>query len=224
MGEKVPSSLTPSEALVRKAKKPKYRSVATHIEGLFLRAVTGEVPILTRKNLGTLAVTGRRLAKIDADMEKLKTKRAPIEQRAIAFAKEHPGVSGIESKTHNFRLSIFPKYEVKDYDPKVLEEALGAAYSTVVGEGLTTTVSVPFGLKTSKGMLDSEKIESGITAGLVGLGLRKEQVRQLVNTKPFLEIQEVQIGELIINDQVTIPDEVAVVTEEWNATTAPLRK
>jgi hypothetical protein len=219
----VPSSLSPSEALVKKAKKPRYESIATHLEGRFLRAIKGERPTLTRSNLGKIAATGRKLATIDTKIAELQAERLPLEQEAIDFVKEHEGVSGLESVTHNFRLSIFARYDVDNYDIEKLRGILGAAYSTVIGEGLTTTVSVPFGLETSAGLLDAEKIQGAFTSGLVGIGLTEKQISQFVNTQPFLEVKEKQLGQLIINDQVDLPSDVATVTEEWSATTAPLK-
>jgi len=221
MSKKIESSLSPSEVLVIKAKKPRYSSRATHVEGLALRAEVGKVPKLTLKNLGRLASTGRKLARIDTKMKKLEADRAPLEERAIEMAKAHDGLSGIESKTYKYRLSIFAKYGVTDYDIGLLKEDLGAAYPTVIGEGLTTAVSVPFGLATSFGPISSGMIEQAITDGLVGLGLSEEQIGQFVNTKPFVEVKEQKLGQLIIDEQVTLSPDVARTTEEWNATTAP---
>jgi hypothetical protein len=221
MSEKVESSLTPSEVLVIKAKKPRYSSRATHIEGLSLRAEVRKVPKLTRKNIGRLASTGRRMARIDTKIRKLEADRAPLEESAIEMAKAHDGLSGIESKTDKYRLSIFAKYGVTDYDIDMLKDDLGAAYPTVIGEGLTTTVSVPFGLATSAGPVSSGMIEGAITDGLVGLGLSEEQIRQFVKTKPFIEVKEAKLGQLIIDEQVTLSPNVAKTTEEYNATTAP---
>jgi hypothetical protein len=214
MAKSKESTMTLAEVLRRRVNKPVYETRPTHVEGLDLRIEKGHDPQLLRRNIGKLATSGRLLAKSRAQIARLTDRQKNPKDVIKDMAVSHPGLHGFVSEKDHLSLTVYPTHKIT-WNAELLKDSLGVAYSTVVGEDLVTTVSVPLGHETSKGPLTSKKVETALKAGMRRLGFSQDEIPSILQTELVLRVDEAKLGELITSGQVTLLDGAATVEETW---------
>jgi hypothetical protein len=225
MGIEVVTELNTSDAFVGKITEPKYHSVETDTEGVFIRAEVGQYPEVSAINLGTLCTQGRMLATIDTSITALKKQRNTVEGKLVEVARSNEGVRGVQSDKDKISVAIFPKVTIDGINAPALRRALGPNYSTAVREEVQANISVPLGRETPRGPLNSKMMGTTIINSLVAeLGFTLAQAKKLVRIQLNLEIEESTIGLLITDGKAKIGSTVASVSEVWEAKPRALLK
>ncbi len=219
------SSMSLEEVLRRRAYRPVYESIPTQVKGLNLRVERGNInsPRLIKRELGRLAISGRMIAKSRAQMTRLSKAQNMRKEMVQNLALGHPGLRGIDSETDKLSLTAIPTHKII-WNAELLKESLGVAYSTIVGEDLVTTISVPLGHETSKGTVTTKKVETALKAGIRRLGFSNEELPSILHSEVVLRVDEARLGELIMADQVELLEGSGVVEETWTINTDPLRQ
>ena len=219
------SSMSLEEVLRRRAYRPVYESIPTQVKGLNLRVERGNInsPRLIKRELGRLAISGRMIAKSRAQMTRLSKAQNMRKEMVQNLALGHPELRGIDSETDKLSLTAIPTHKII-WNAELLKESLGVAYSTIVGEDLVTTISVPLGHETSKGTVTTKKVETALKAGIRRLGFSNEELPSILHSEVVLRVDEARLGELIMADQVELLEGSGVVEETWTINTDPLRQ
>ncbi len=217
---KVPSA---TEVIKRRQKKAEFDTVPTVVAGISLRHEKGNIPDITKKTAGHLAVVSSEFVNRKEVIDELAATQKGPERELKSAAAEHRGFRGIESVPDNFRLSVSPSYHL-GWDTDRLREDLGLNYGSIVHERLVANVSVPLGLETDEGPLTTELMQEALRRGLATLGLGRKAVESLISTETQVEVDETELARQLAAGKVSLSRSAATVTEKWAITVDPLQK
>lgn len=219
------SSKAPSatEVIIRRQKRAEFDTVPTIVPGLSLRHEKGNIPDITKKTAGHLAVIASEFAsRRDVISGLAETQKGP-ERELKSAAAEHRGFRGIESVTDNFRLSVTPSHQLT-WNLDQLKKDLGLNYGAIIHERLAANISVPLGLETDEGPLTTELMQEALRRGLATLGLGRGAVESLFGTEIVVEVNETELARQLEAGKVSLSDNAATVTEKWAITVDSLQK
>ena len=223
MAEKMDSSVSVAEALRRRHQDSEYETVVTHREGIRLRVEQSKRPDILKRKIGRLAIAGRQFNRLKKRIEKLTGQQKRPEAEIKDLATAHDGLRGYESDRDNLRVTVFPTHTIA-WDRDKLRDSLGVAYTTVVGEDLQVTMSVPLGHVTEQGALTSEMAHTAIYLGLLSLGFEREALPSIVNSQVLPRVDEVKLHELLTSGQISTVEGAGTVRENWSIRTGELRR
>ena len=216
MSETLHSHRPLAEILRNRAKDIRPEQLTTPLEGVSIKVVPGTELDLPTTAVRSLARAGRSLHKIKGQIFRATQRKDSKTNVLTEFAKNHPGFRGLRSTPDNLSVSVFPTSEVK-YNEKNLRKALGAAATTVIGQEVRATLSIPLGHVTPDGggPLTSRMAQNSLKEAVRGLGFSKRASRSILDIEVVPTYDELKLHELVENGQVTLPDDVAEITETF---------
>lgn len=212
-----------SKVVEKKGTKERFATILTHLPGVSLRTEPGfEVDIL-KKTVEQLYGLAKGFVKRKFQIDELTVEQRQPDQEIKNLAKTHEGLRGIRSEPDNFVLSVLPRDSVT-YDPQLLKESLGIAYSSVVHEDLVVAISAPVGFQTERGPLREELLDRVLTQALLDLGLTQENLDKIMSKKTVQRVDEKTLEKMIEDGKVTLLEGTKQIDRTWAITVAPLRK
>src|SRR3990167_8256148 len=119
--------------------RERFKIIGTHIPGISLRAVPGIDLDILRKTTEKLASLAKEYRGRYFRIKELDSEQQTVSGEIKALAQAHEGLRGIQSEEDNFVLNVFPRERVT-FDPELLRESLGVAYSSLVHEDYVVSI------------------------------------------------------------------------------------
>ncbi len=222
--ELAPVQASIEDVLKKRREKETYDVMPTDIEGVALQVEAGKRLDILQKTIGEFAILGADYAARKARLDKLVKQQKEPNEEIKKIAQTHEGLRGIQSEPGKFKLNVFPRHETS-YDPELLKESLGGAYSSVVHEDFEVSVLIAPGYQTNEGPLSSELLRAALIKGLVDLGLSEAELSMMIDTQVVLRVDEEKLADLLADDRVSLLEGAGEVTKEtWAITVDPLKK
>src|SRR3989344_64286 len=207
----------------RRRDRERFALFGTHLPGISLRVAPGIDLDILRKTTEKLASLAREYAGRYFRIKELDSEQQTVSGEIKALAQAHEGLRGIQSEEDNFVLNVFPRESVA-FDPELLRESLGVAYSSLVHEDYVVSISVPSGLPTETGPVDSQLLNQVLTQALIDLGLKREDLGKIMEKKVIQRVDEKTLEEMIKNGKVSLLEGTRKTETTWAITVAPLKK
>ena len=215
--EKSPRPLT--KVLRDRVNKLRPKLQPTAVEGVTLKVEPGTELDLSATAVKSLARAGRIIHRMKGQIAGANNRKDSKAKILTDFAKDHPNFSGFNSTADNLSVSVYPTSEVV-YNHRKLEKVLGAAATTVIGEDLRVTLSIPLGHMTPGGKpLTSKMAKKSLRETVRGLGFSKKAARTILQFEIIPRIDELKLTELSESGQIDLPEDVATVTETYHVRT-----
>lgn len=222
-GKETSPGLPQTEIRERVKGKERFATVETHLPGVSLRTEPHmEVDIL-KKTIGKLYNLARAYAERKFQINELGDQQKEADSEIKGLVQTHEGLRGVQSEEDNFVLSVFPKESVS-FNPKLLKESLGIAYSSVVHEDLVVSIAVPAGFQTEKGPVQEKLLHQVLTQALLDLGLRKVDLKKIMETKVQQRVDEKTLEAMIKGGKVELLEGTKKTDTTWAIRVEPLKK
>jgi hypothetical protein len=219
MAEIVKNSRSLVEILKDRAKDIRPKRQATNIEGVFLKVLPRTELDVSATAIRSLTRAGRSLHRVKGQILRANERKDSWTEALTSFAEKHPNFRGLVSIEDNLSVSVFPVAEVK-YNEKKVRKSLGEAATTVIGEELRATLSIPLGHKTPDGpLLTSRMAQNSLKQTVRGFGFSRRATRAILHTEIVPTFDELKLHELVENGQVNLPEDAATITETFHART-----
>jgi len=223
----IPKEISPglpqTEIRERVKGRERFATVETHLPGVLLRTEPYmEVDIL-KKTIGKLYNLARAYAERKFRINELGDQQKEADSEIKGLAQNHEGLRGIQSEKDNFVLSVFPR-EIVTFDDQLLEKSLGIAYSSVVHRHLVISIAVPAGFQTEKGPVQEKLLHQVLTQALLDLGLRKVDLKKIMETRVQQRVDEETLEEMIKGGKVKLLEGTKKTDTTWAIRVEPLKK
>lgn len=221
--ESRPAFQQPGVVEKRRTTRERFATILSGIPGVSLRYEPGVEPDILRRTIGAFYETAKKHAARYFQIKDIQDQQKGSEAEIKTLAQTNEGLRGIQSEEDNFTLNVFPRDSVT-WDPQLLRESLGVAYSSVVHEDLIFAISIPAGHQTEKGPIQEEILKEALMATLLNLGLSEEDLTKIMETRVQQRIDEKTLEDMIQKGKVSLLEGTKHTEITWAITVAPLRK
>lgn len=216
--------LAPTEIAGRRNRgKERFAVIPTHMPGVLLRAEPDVELDILKKTIERLASLAQEYAARKFQIEELASQQKEPDREIKTLARTHEGLRGVQSEEDNFILNVFPKDSVT-WDPQLLKESLGIAYSSIVHADLLVSISVPVGFQTERGPLQDELLGQVLTQALVDLGLPEADLKRIMEIRVGQRVDEKTLDDMIKSGKVSLLEGTRQTERTWAITVVPLKK
>ena len=203
------------------AKKERFGTSSTHIEGVRLRKEPDVELDILRSTTEEFYDLARKYHKIKCGIDRLEGARLLGREQIVKIAQEAKGLRGLISEKDKFVLTTFPSEKVS-YDRDLLRQSLQISYPAIVREMLVISISVPVGFVTEKKITISEEIlEKTIKKALTGLGISKEELPKVMSQKINMDVNEKELNKMISQGKVELESGARKEEITWSVKVDP---
>jgi hypothetical protein len=220
--ESTPVTATIESILRKRRRSVPFDVIPTALDGVSLRAEAGKNPQFVRRALGRFALLGAEFAERKNKITRLSLQQEQPDREIKQLAQTHDGLRGIQSEIDGYSLNVIPRDTIT-WNPEVLKESLGLAYTSLVHEDLSVTISIAHGYATKEGPLTSDLLQAALITGLVSLGLPAEQLSMIVDPQVVATVNETKLADMLAAGKVTLLEGAGDVTESWAITVDPYK-
>lgn len=219
------SPASPQSGIVERMPTGKERFVRlpSEIPGVSLRYEPGVEPDILKKTIRAFYETAKKHAVRFFELREIQVSQKESDEEIKTLAKTHEGLRGIQSEEDDFILNVFPRDSVS-WDPQLLRESLGVAYSSVVHEDLIFAISIPAGHQTEKGPIQEEIVREALMETLLNLGLSEEDLARIMETRVQQRIDEETLADMIEKGKFSLLEGAKRTERTWAITVSPLKK
>lgn len=210
-----PERFSPTEREEGRVKsRERFAIRKTHIPGVSLRTEPGFDVDILKETIEKFHALAKGYFSRKLKIDKLTDQQKEPDGEIKALVQTHEGLRGIRSEPDNFVLSVLPRDSVT-YDPQLLKESLGIAYSSVVHEDLVVAISAPLGFQTEKGPLGKELLHQVLTQALLDLGLTQENLDKIMSEETVQRVDNKTLEEMIEKGQVGLLEGTKQIDRTW---------
>lgn len=196
----------------------------TDLPGIFLQVEKGAEVEISELDIRRLQEFAHAFAETEFGIRDLRGRRGESRPELIQIAKSHEGLRGLVSEFEGFRVTITRKVK-REWDPEVLQEALGILYTAFVSEDYEVSINIPQGAKTATGeLINREKISEAIRQALSSMGLNEEDISAILGECVSPRVDTRALQKAIEEGRASIPPEASTEDITWEVKALPLQK